>query len=206
MSQFHLDITSLGTEFEYAYVNVFGQLLVGYKERRWTQDERPKQDGRTQFSIERRRAIDTGFVSVKYNCWYYSYSEHLPFNWDVSNKDQAFWRNLKRFLFWLARPFPKGQVWASLTYKTLREQHHKTQQKDWDDVLPEGIARWAKGELRREAKGLDCVDNFRVGMLGNTGQMRRFRRQKARGCCGSKNWEAVGPDGNVYALGFNYGH
>lgn len=126
---------------------------------------------------------------------------------DVRTKDAYTWRGYKRFLLWLNAALPAGQKgFARHAYKRLRAAHHESKSKEWDDVLPRGIARWANGELNRASNGLSCCDNFRAARLGNTGQMRRYRRQRERGCCGSRDWEALGPDGKVYMLGFNYGH
>jgi hypothetical protein len=120
--------------------------------------------------------------------------------------DRAHWHSVKTFLLWLSEAVPQGSRWGLASYKTLRRIRHEAAANDWDDVLPPRIARWASGELTRAAAKEECCDNFRAARVGNTAQMRRYRRQKARGCCGSSDWEAVGPDGNVYALGFNYGH
>jgi hypothetical protein len=126
---------------------------------------------------------------------------------DVLSNDRVYWVGVARFLEWLARVLPPGnRHWARVSYKTLRQARHAAQAKEWDDVLEPGIARWAEGELRRASAGLDCVDNFRVARVGNTGQVRRYRRQKAHGCCGFSDFEAVAPDGKAYMLGFNYGH
>lgn len=120
---------------------------------------------------------------------------------DVRSRDRAHWQSLRLFLTWIG-----GEAWARIAYKVLRRTHFEGQAKEWSDVLPPEIVRWASETLDRAAKGLDCVDNYRVARMGNTGQVRRYKRQKDGGCCGFSDTVAVGPDGNKYMLGFNYGH
>lgn len=90
--------------------------------------------------------------------------------------------------------------------KDLRRASVEAAAKEWADVLPRRIVDWAHGELSSHAADEPCVDNSRVARVGISSQMRRFRRQEATGCCGSASFERVGPDGNRYILGYNYGH
>jgi len=122
---------------------------------------------------------------------------------DLRNQDRDYWRSVCRFLEWLG--VGMGD-WPKRAYKRLRRLHHELKKKDWDDVLPVEIRRWANTELAKAMDGLDCVDNARVALVGNTGQVRRYNRQRESGCCGSSDFQATGPDGNRYMLGFNFGH
>lgn len=121
---------------------------------------------------------------------------------DEQNTDKYYWRSLKRFLLWLF----EGKPFAVRCYKQFRRVHHESKQKKWDDVLPPKIVHWASREIQRRSNGLDCVDNARVARVGNTAQVRRYRMQHKHGCCGFEDWQALGPDGKVYMLGFNFGH
>lgn len=78
------------------------------------------------------------------------------------------------------------------------------QKKNWDDVLPSNIVRWADCHLHN--LGLECMDNQRVALLKSPSQMRRFKKQRDRGCCGSYEEVLDGPDGKKYILGANHGH
>lgn len=125
---------------------------------------------------------------------------------DVRGCDAEHWRSVRLFLRWLSAGVQKPQEFEHWAYKRLRRGHHASHAKDWYDVLPSEVRKWADAELQRVMKDCDCVDNSRVARIGNTGQMRRFRKAKANGCCGCAEWEAVGPYGKRYLLGFNYGH
>lgn len=90
--------------------------------------------------------------------------------------------------------------------KRARRLAYEAQAKSWRDVLPEDVRKWATATLNKASKDEACVDNYRVARMNSTSQMRRYRKQKERGCCGSHDFKAVGPDGNRYLMGFNYGH
>lgn len=60
-------------------------------------------------------------------------------------------------------------------------------------------------------KDEDCIDNFRAAKCGISSQMRRFKRDERRGCCGSHNeivYKYNGPFAKptTFIIGFNYGH
>lgn len=114
--------------------------------------------------------------------------------------------SLRLFFAWLAQaPIYGAHVWSRARYKEIRKERlHKG--KKWDEVLPDPIVRWANDRLASLSEGECCVDNYRVAKKGNTGQLRRYKSQKAFGCCGFCDVEEKGPDGAIYLLGFNYGH
>jgi hypothetical protein len=126
------------------------------------------------------------------------------FRFDFAAATKAEWRNLKKFLLWLCAGV-SGSLGVSL-YKDFRRLMFESREKDWEDVNPPQIVRWAEGEFARAQRGLDCCDNFRLALASSSAQKRRYRRAQKRGCCGSSDWEAIGPDGKRYLLGFNYGH
>jgi hypothetical protein len=76
--------------------------------------------------------------------------------------------------------------------------------KSWDEVLPGDVVRWANAYFAQLE--LDCMDNCRVALLKSPSQMRRFKKQRDSGCCGSHEEVLDGPDGKKYILGCNYGH
>lgn len=141
---------------------------------------------------------------------------------DVKRTDREYWHSVRQFLEWLGQGLERHHDWEKLArerredldlspwpkraYKILRQGMADELRKGWDDVLPKSIVEWAKVALETEQHGRDFCDNARVAKIGNTAQIRRYKRQKARGCCGFCDWIAVGPDGNRYVLGFNYGH
>lgn len=124
---------------------------------------------------------------------------------DIRQRDPDYWHSVKLFLLWLGSGTGIGD-WSTRAYKALRRQHVDARRREWEDVLPDNIGRWALGVIRREAAGESCVDNARVALMSNTAQMRRYRAQKAAGCCGFYDAVHVGPDGHRYLIGFNYGH
>jgi len=125
---------------------------------------------------------------------------------DYDRADRDYWIGLKRFIYWLGECYSDGQLWAHVTYKIMRANHHALKRREWYQVVPCEVKDWAYRELAREQSGRTCCDNDRVARVGNTAQMRRYRRQKMAGCCGSRDWRARGPDGRDYLIGFNYGH
>jgi hypothetical protein len=129
---------------------------------------------------------------------------------DVKSNDRSYWQSVRRFLEWLALGLPElhRKTWARRAYKALRAARHTAQAKAWEEVLPREVVEWASERLRARISesSLDCVDNDRVARVGNTGQVRRYNRQRALGCCGFADWIETGPDGRRYMLGLNYGH
>jgi len=59
--------------------------------------------------------------------------------------------------------------------------------------------------IRTASEGRDCVDNLRWARKDNAPDRRRYRKAKARGCCGFHD-DQITIDGKVYFYGFNYGH
>jgi len=80
--------------------------------------------------------------------------------------------------------------------------------KSWEDVLPQKILDWAWEEIRWKVQEINdpCIDNYRCARMSSSSQMRRFKKQRADGCCGKYEWIAIGPDKERYLFGFNYGH
>ena len=79
-----------------------------------------------------------------------------------------------------------------------------SRKKSWEDVLPSNIVRWAHSYFDRLE--LECMDNRRVALLKSSSQMRRFKKQRDEGCCGSHEEVLDGPDGRKYILGCNHSH
>lgn len=125
----------------------------------------------------------------------------INFDHDIADKD--YWWGIRKELFAL---IPSSSECGALLWKRVKEYRGQAQAKSWEDVLPPTVAHWAQGELDKESKDDDCVDNYRVACVSSTPQMRRYRSQKASGCCGSQDFKRRGPDGKRYVLGFNYGH
>lgn len=49
----------------------------------------------------------------------------------------------------------------------------------------------------------DCCDNYRVFPEHMSDE---FNECASQGCCGSYDWTFETPSGNIYLMGFNYGH
>lgn len=131
---------------------------------------------------------------------------HTELLYNVAPRDQRHWAAIRAQIKQLAGSKPGAQQWVRAAYKAARRAHYESRKREWHEVLPPGITTWAAGEIARAQAAEPCADNARVGRLGNTSQMRRYRRQKRDGCCGFAAWTAKGPDGRWYALGFNFGH
>lgn len=140
---------------------------------------------------------------------YFGDSETL-IAFDTRITDRDYWGGVRLFLEWLwagAVPSARGG-WVKVAYKTIRRARFEAERREWEDVLPKAIVNWADDQIMRDIAENEsqCCDNTRVALVGNTSQERRYRRQKERGCCGSTDWTATGPDGKVYMLGYNFGH
>lgn len=79
----------------------------------------------------------------------------------------------------------------------------KRGEKPWQATVSPSVASWARSFLY--GRHPDATD-LRVARVGISSQMRRYRRVQSRGCCGSFDTVATGPDGNRYHLGCHYGH
>lgn len=100
------------------------------------------------------------------------------------------------------------QEWVEFKNDILK-QYYYSQEKFWEDVLPERVALWASRKLQqlKQTHGDSCTDNYRVARVGNTCQERRYRRQRKNGCCGFFDCIEICPiNGLSYRLGFNFGH
>lgn len=112
---------------------------------------------------------------------------------------------LKPFFKWLANaPIRFAYQWATTALKEIRRERLHVG-KCWEDVLSKQEVEWALARLEVLSDGELCVDNFRVALKSNSPQVRRYKQQKKRGCCGSFDTAEYGPKGK-YLLGFNYGH
>lgn len=128
----------------------------------------------------------------------------LAVSYRRSPGDVEYWSGVRSAIFELLPE--KYSNFASWLWKCVRTYRMRAQARAWDEVLPDDIVAWANAVLFKASEGDDCVDNFRVARVGNTSQQRRYRQQKENGCCGSEDFIATGPDGNLYRLGYNYGH
>lgn len=127
----------------------------------------------------------------------------LPIDLARPVADQAYWNDRREEVYAL---FPGRTDCGRLFWKQIRQAMFVRQVKGWRQALPAGIVAWADEVLDQMSNDYECADNWRVARLGSTPQMRRYQRQVAKGCCGSKDFRLIGPDQRQYTLGFNYGH
>ena len=75
--------------------------------------------------------------------------------------------------------------------------------------VSEDELRWLcnkSGKLYRRIKD-KCVDNYRVCQVIDGKTTIDYQMKRAHGCCGSLDTTVTNPKtGNVFAIGFNYGH
>lgn len=102
------------------------------------------------------------------------------------------------------KPSVRECEWVELR-KVVRRAFVDARRREWSDVLSERERAWAAEQFAAATAGKPCCDNFRVARMDSPSQMRRLRRQRARGCCGSREWVATRRFVR-YLLGFNYGH
>ena len=128
----------------------------------------------------------------------------VPIDYKKSIVDRVYWGSIERAVFGLI-PTSHGNF-ATYLWKQIKERRMLEQARRWYDVLPPEIVKWARDVIDKHSAEDDCVDNYRVACTRNKSQMRRYRSQKSHGCCGFADWSEVGPDGQKYLLGYNYGH
>lgn len=73
-------------------------------------------------------------------------------------------------------------------------------------IYPDEVKTWALAAIDKRVRDgdFDYADSYRFARKDSY-EARRFFGS-LRTCCGCEEWEETGPDGNVYSLGFNYGH
>lgn len=79
---------------------------------------------------------------------------------------------------------------------------------DFYQDLPKEIVQWAREKIDEivEKEGLEYDDNYRVAKVGEVEQEETYFRIQQNGCCGFCDVQLKGPDGEIYLIGFNYGH
>jgi hypothetical protein len=105
---------------------------------------------------------------------------------------------------------PTRPDWArgNLTVLIQQERYKRRQQHIKDHTLGYGeIQSFLEKELRQliEKNDLEYVDNYRYAAMDVRKDMRRYRKIKDKGCCGSFDAE-VTIAGRKYMVGCNYGH
>ena len=68
-----------------------------------------------------------------------------------------------------------------------------------------GTEKEARAYLDGAMSMSDCVDNQRFAYQANEEQMKRYKEQKERGCCGFVDW-CISINGEIAFMGYNYGH
>jgi hypothetical protein len=128
--------------------------------------------------------------------------EAMLFEFNHLSKDHKYLRRVYTMIKASARSHEE----AIMIIKTIKNKRYWSMVKTWEDVLSTDIVNWAWFKFGKLTVDKDCVDNFRVANMGKSSQMRRYKRQRDKGCCGSFESVEIGPDGDRYLLGFNHGH
>lgn len=164
-------------------------------------------------------ALNDGTKLAFYSGRWDNEKQRRVFDYSGANRSPDYW-SLFGDVFWPAQRLGQTENLITRAFndfggdhryriikKLFRRQLNEAKTKEWEAVIRGPVADWADGRIQALADGELCVDNSRVALKGNTAQMRRYRRQKAAGCCGFCDVEEVCPvDGKTYLLGFNYGH
>lgn len=83
--------------------------------------------------------------------------------------------------------------------------------KDFGSEYEPAIAKFLKMQLEKAILekcpgGLVYGDNRRHAKKSDPASVERYNYWANKGCCGIKDFEVTAPDGEVYMIGFNYGH
>jgi len=80
---------------------------------------------------------------------------------------------------------------------------------------PESVQRWFRWMQERPAfpgcdgkdqPMYDYMDNFRVARITDAEACIKYEERRKSGCCGSVDQVTEDGDGNLWLVGFNYGH
>lgn len=71
---------------------------------------------------------------------------------------------------------------------------------DWEEIVTK-TAHWDDPE-----QGYECMDNFRVCLIGNAMQEAIYAAAEEQGCCGYADIVVTCTSGKQYQVGCNYGH
>jgi hypothetical protein len=93
-------------------------------------------------------------------------------------------------------------------YKSARkERYFQATTHSWEDFFPPMEAEWLQSQFDEITQDLDFVDNYRAANKAKSNHRRRYYKQQANGCCGSRDVERFcQQNGQYYLLGVNYGH
>jgi hypothetical protein len=89
--------------------------------------------------------------------------------------------------------------------KNFKEDNHHHYTQDELNFLYSDMYAFLENNNQR------CVDNYRVAKCSNSAQVRRYRRQQSKGCCGFYDevvemWSWRKFRFEKYMVGCNYGH
>lgn len=97
--------------------------------------------------------------------------------------------------------------WIKALRFWIRMEHHVVSsgtRRTLDDYPPK-VKKGLSIAIELMTKDLDFVDNIRFAQTRKPGEMRRFRRAEANGCCGkAERYVIIGTQ--QYIIGCNYGH
>lgn len=79
---------------------------------------------------------------------------------------------------------------------------------------PEFIQRWFEWHAEHLAfpgcasttLKYENMDNFRFARITDTAACIKYEEQRQKGCCGGKDATVEDGEGNLWVIGFNYGH
>lgn len=104
--------------------------------------------------------------------------------------------------------FQYQHQWVQLR-KKLRQDLNAQKAKTWEECVRPKIRYWLLETISDHADSVDdnCIDNYRAACMSVSRQVRRYRKTRAKGCCGFYDTIVRCPiDGCRYLIGFNYGH
>ena len=125
---------------------------------------------------------------------------------DTMCRDKSYWAGI----FSQIRDLPnQTQKQAEIVVAAVKDLRYRerTRRKNWEEMLAREVVEWVRSVFVEQARDECCVDNYRVADTRKSSQMRRYKSQKANGCCGFFDQAFECPiDGKTYLIGFNYGH
>lgn len=108
----------------------------------------------------------------------------------------------------LGPPFFGIKEFRNKILQTRYEHRRPKQVRGFDPVDDYGkeVGNWLNSCFDDLSYGHYCVDNFRFAQANKAGDRKRYKKKRAKGCCGSFDTYISDPIYGKFMIGFNYGH
>ena len=137
---------------------------------------------------------------------------------DWLNNDKQYWKGVFKEIHekGVGQLYNGDGQMSYNTYETIerlksrrnwkREEHAQRHLDSPERQYGEIVGGIISASMSAAMRGKSCIDNHRWAKIGNSADMRRYRRAKDKGCCGFYDDKIFIPFVGSFLIGFNYGH